>query len=82
MRTADAFVILCTGAFAPFRSRRPVLLPDRVLAATVQAVFEGGRLGVIVPIPQQGAGAVRRWAAVDPAVVVAVASPLRAGLSS
>lgn len=73
--TADAFVILCTGAFAPFRSRRPVLLPDRVLAATVQAVFEGGRLGVIVPIPQQREGAARRWAGVDPGVVVAVASP-------
>jgi protein AroM len=73
--SADAFVILCTGAFAPFRSRRPVLLPDRVLAATVQAVFEGGRLGVIIPLPQQREGAVRRWAPVDPAVVVAVASP-------
>jgi len=71
----EAFVVLCTGAFAPFRSRRPVLLPDRVLAATVQAVFEGGRLGVIVPIPQQRDGAARRWASTDPDVAVGVASP-------
>lgn len=72
---ADLFVILCAGKFPPFRSSRPVLMPDRMLAAAVAAVFDGGRLGVIVPIAEQRAGAIARWSAVDPRVAVAVASP-------
>lgn len=71
----EACVILCAGKFPPFRSPRPVLLPDRLIAAAVDAVWEGGRLGVIVPIPHQRAAAVAGWAHVDPQVAVTVASP-------
>ena len=72
---ADAFAILCAGAFPPFTSARPVLLPERCLAAIVDATFDGGRLGVIVPIKQQQASSAIRWSRVDPGVVVTVASP-------
>jgi protein AroM len=72
---ADAFVILCAGVFPPFASRKPVLTPDRCLAAMVSATFDGGRLGVIVPIKEQQASSAARWARVDPGVVVTVASP-------
>lgn len=72
---ADAFVILCAGTFPPFRSARPILMPDRCLAAAVGAVFDGGRLGVIVPIPQQRQSSAARWSTVDPGVAVVVASP-------
>jgi protein AroM len=72
---ADAFVILCAGVFAPFRSARPVLLPERCLAAIVDAAFDGGRLGVIVPIKEQQASSAARWSRVDPGVIVTVASP-------
>jgi len=72
---ADAFAILCAGAFPPFTSARPVLLPERCLAAIVDATFDGGRLGVIVPIKQQQASSAARWSRVDPGVVVTVASP-------
>jgi protein AroM len=71
----EACVILCAGKFPPFRSPRPVLLPDRLITAAVDGVWEGGRLGVIVPIPHQRAAAVGRWAHVDPQVAVTVASP-------
>ena len=71
----DAFAILCAGVFPPFTSRRPVLLPERCLAAVVDAVFDGRRLGVIVPIKEQQASSAERWARVDPGVVVTVASP-------
>src|SRR5439155_23663909 len=70
-----AFAILCAGAFPPFTSARPVLLPERCLAAIVDATFDGGRLGVIVPIKQQQASSATRWSRVDPGVVVTVASP-------
>ena len=72
---ADAFAILCAGAFPPFTSARPVLLPERCLAAIVDATFDGGRLGVIVPIKQQQASSAIRWSRIDPGVVVTVASP-------
>ncbi len=72
---ADVYVILCAGAFPPFTSARPVLMPDRCLAAVVGAAFDGRRLGVIVPIKEQQASSAARWARVDPGVVVVVASP-------
>jgi len=72
---ADAFAILCAGAFPPFTSARPVLLPERCLAAVVDAAFDGGRLGVLVPIPHQLESSTRRWSRVDPRVLVTVASP-------
>lgn len=71
----EACAILCAGRFPPFRSPCPVLLPERLIAAAVDAVWEGGRLGVIVPIPHQRAAAVAGWAHVDPQVAVTVASP-------
>jgi protein AroM len=73
----EACVILCAGKFPPFHSARPVLLPDRLLAAAVDAVWEGGRLGVIVPIAQQREAHIALWGRVDPGVVVTVASPYR-----
>jgi len=73
----EVCVILCAGKFPPFRSPRPVLLPDRLIAAAVDAVWEGGHLGVIVPIAQQRAATVARWARVDGQVAVTVASPYR-----
>lgn len=75
LREADALVILCAGKFPPFHSRRPILLPERILTAAVGALFDGGRLGVIVPIPHQREPAQARWSAVDPRVAVTVASP-------
>ena len=71
----DAFVILCAGVFPPFTSRRPVLLPERCLAAMVDATFEGGRLGVLVPIAEQVDSSAKRWARVDARVLVTAASP-------
>lgn len=72
---ADAFTILCAGTFPPLRSARPILMPERLVAAAVDAVFDGGRLGVIVPIPHQRESATARWSRVDPRVSVVVASP-------
>jgi protein AroM len=72
---ADASVVLCAGVFPPFRSERPVLMPERCMDAAVHAVFDGRRLGVIVPIEQQRASYAARWSRVDPNVVMTVASP-------
>jgi protein AroM len=72
---ADASAILCAGVFPAFRSARPVVMPERCMAAMVDAAFDGRRLGVIVPIEHQRASYRARWSRVDPDVVVVVASP-------
>jgi protein AroM len=72
---ADASVILCAGVFPAFRSAHPVVMPERCMAAMVDAVFDGGRLGVIVPIAQQIDSYRARWVRVDSKVTVVVASP-------
>jgi protein AroM len=71
----DAAVLLCTGVFPRFRSSHPVLEPDRILYAAAEAVFGGGRLGVLIPIEAQRATMAARWRPIDFGVAIAVASP-------
>jgi protein AroM len=71
----DAATILCAGVFPPFRSPHPVVLPERCMTAMVDAVFDGRRLGVIVPIVEQRDSYRARWTRVDTGVHVVVASP-------
>ena len=71
----DAAVLLCTGVFPRFRSSHPVLEPDRILYATAEAVFGGGRLGVLIPIEAQRESMAARWRPIDPEAAIAVASP-------
>jgi protein AroM len=71
----DAAVLLCTGVFPRFRSSHPVLEPDRILYAGAEAVFDGGRLGVLIPIEAQRGAMAARWRPIDPGVAIAVASP-------
>jgi len=72
---ADAFAILCAGAFPPFTSARRSCCPSVAWPPSSTRPFDGGRLGVIVPIKQQQASSATRWSRVDPGVVVTVASP-------
>jgi protein AroM len=71
----DAAVLLCTGVFPRFRSSHPVLEPDRILYAAAEAVFGGGRLGVLIPIEAQRESMAARWRPMDSDVAIAVASP-------
>lgn len=75
MDSADLFLVLCTGGFPELRSPKPVLLPDRLLFAVVEATFSGGCLGVLTPVMEQAAQQERRWSRVAHEVMVAAASP-------
>jgi protein AroM len=70
----DLVLLLCTGSFPPMETRRPVIWPERVLAAVVQAV-RPARLGVLTPAAEQCEDQRERWARLVPHVVVASASP-------
>ncbi|MBI1848488.1 MAG: AroM family protein [Candidatus Rokubacteria bacterium] len=64
-------VLLCTGAFPPFRASRPLVEPQQVLLGVLRGLVCPGRLGVLTPsvphVPQTEA----RWRAdgFDPLVI-------------
>ena len=68
---ATLTALLCTGAFPPLRSSRPLLQPQPLLFGALRAMRWPGRLGVVTPsvkhVPQTEA----RWRGdgVDPVVV-------------
>lgn len=71
---ADLILLLCTGSLPPIESQRPVIWPERVLAAIVRAI-RPARLGVLTPAAEQCADQRERWARLVPEVTVASASP-------
>lgn len=71
----DTGVILCVGTFPRFRCARPVLEPDRILLAAAHAVFDGGTLGLLIPLEQQREKTAARFRTVSERPAIAVASP-------
>jgi protein AroM len=69
----DVFVILCTGAFPQLRSSRPILEPDRMMKAMVEALSRGGTLGVLLPIEAQREANLAAWG--ERPIAIAIASP-------
>ena len=66
-------IVGCTGAFSGLPVRANVLLPSTVLAGLVNSLLPSGKLGVLVPIPQQMASFEERWSLPDrPATAVAL----------
>ena len=51
---ADAIVFNCTGEFPPMAGDVGVLFPSRVLNGLAGALLPRGRLGLLIPIPEQG----------------------------
>ena len=50
---ADAIVFNCTGEFPPMVGDAGVLFPSRVLNGFAGALLPRGRLGLLIPIPEQ-----------------------------
>jgi protein AroM len=50
---ADALVFNCTGEFPPIAGDAGVLFPSRVLNGLASALLPRGRLGLLIPIPEQ-----------------------------
>lgn len=75
----DLILMLCTGTFPRFRSRRMLLYPEQLLFQTARAVIGRGHVGVLTPSPRQIADQERRWHEVAAAVTVRAFSPYAAG---
>jgi protein AroM len=72
---ATAVAVLCTGSFPELRSPIPIIFPDRVLLANVDALLPSGTLGVIMPHEGQMEMMRKKWQAHDREFVGVAASP-------
>lgn len=58
----DAIVFACTGEFPPLAGDAGVLYPSRVLNGLATALLPQGRLGLLVPLPEQAEKLKAKWA--------------------
>jgi protein AroM len=70
---ADVILLLCTGPFPRLRSRKPLLVPDRILLHFVRGVVDHPRVGVLTPAEAQVPWQEARWRASLPETVEEIA---------
>ncbi|SRR6266851_4993620 len=70
----DALVFACTGGFPPMAGDAGVVFPSRVLNGFVQGLLSQGRLGILIPLPEQAEKLTGKWARSGLEIV---AEPLR-----
>ena len=71
----DLIVILCTGDFPEFHSDKLLIEPSKILYNVVAALMKKGKLGLIVPSPDQILKIIERWIQTGLEVFVESASP-------
>lgn len=75
---ASSVTILCTGAFPQISAPVPIILPDRILRANLDAVLPAGKIGVIMPHIDQMELMREKWATAEREFVGEAASPYTA----
>jgi protein AroM len=58
----DALVYACTGEFPPMEGDEGVLFPSRVLNGLATGLLPRGRLGLLIPLVEQGEKLSSKWA--------------------
>jgi protein AroM len=58
---AEALLFACTGEFPPMHGDGGVVFPSRILAGLVAALLPQGRLGLLVPAPEQIEKLSQKW---------------------
>ncbi|MFZ5782756.1 MAG: AroM family protein [Pseudomonadota bacterium] len=58
----DALVYACTGEFPPMAGDENVLFPSRVLNGLAAGLLPRGRLGLLIPLAEQGEKLASKWA--------------------
>lgn len=72
---ANSVVVLCTGEFPELSATMPVIYPDRILRALIDAVLRSGTLGVVMPHADQRDTMMKKWQSPERNALSAVASP-------
>ncbi|WP_119421344.1 AroM family protein [Desertibaculum subflavum] len=57
----DAIVYACTGDFPPMPGDAGVLFPSRVLNGLASSLLPEGRLGILLPLPEQAEKLMAKW---------------------
>lgn len=71
----DMIVLFCTGEFPQLVSRCPVIKPDVLLARLIPGILPRGRLGVLLPSPEQRVSMQSKWQKTGLELVLDAASP-------
>ena len=58
---AEALVFACTGNFPPIPGDAGVLFPSRILNGLVHGLLPQGRLGLLIPLPEQQEKLTDKW---------------------
>jgi protein AroM len=71
----DVLVYACTGEFPPMPGDEGVLFPSRVLAGLAAGLLPQGRLGLLIPLAEQGEKLASKWARPGLEVVAEALAP-------
>lgn len=72
---AELIAILCSGEFPDFKSKVPLIYPDKILKGCVQSISYAGIVGVLIPLREQVACAKEKWGSYFRDLEVAPISP-------
>jgi protein AroM len=71
----DVIVLFCTGEFPHLVSRGLIIKPDVLMERLIPGILPRGRLGVLLPSPEQAASMKNKWLKTGLEVVLDAASP-------
>ncbi len=76
-KNVDLIVILCSGEFPEFKSKKPIIYPSKLLSGVVSSVLFNGKLAVLIPRKEQVGYAYSKWSVFTKNLVVKPASPYK-----
>ncbi|MCX7367037.1 MAG: AroM family protein [Alphaproteobacteria bacterium] len=71
----DVLVYACTGDFPSMPGDESVLFPSRVLSGLASGLLQQGRLGLLIPLAEQGEKLASKWSRLGVEVVVEALAP-------
>jgi len=71
----DVTLMFCTGAFQGLSAKGPLVFPSALLAGLAQGLLPAGRLGLLVPLPEQAPHLAKKWQRPGVEVVVEALVP-------
>lgn len=74
-KLVDMIVILCSGEFPEFTCKKPIVYPEKLLKSYAEGVKVEGRVGVLIPLPEQVSYAEEKWSTYYKDLIVKPISP-------
>ncbi|MEM3442954.1 MAG: AroM family protein [Candidatus Bathyarchaeia archaeon] len=70
----DVNLLLCTGEFPRLKTKKPLIMPDKLLSNIIRCV-KGGKIGIVIPEKEQIPHMERKWRSRGVSVVITSANP-------